>query len=84
MGHFLCMVLHWDFVLKKRVNSEILKDKILKLLDQNNAKYPAEHNVGHLYKAEASQENFYRQLDPTNTFNSGIGQSSKNKYYKQV
>ena len=50
-------------------------------LDQINAKYPAEHNVGHLYKADECLEEFYRQLDPTNTFNSGIGQMSKNKNY---
>ncbi len=82
MGHFLCMVFHWDFVVKKGVNIESLKDKIFAILDKNNAKYPAEHNVGHLYKAEEDLKDFYQQLDPTNTFNSGIGKTSKKKNYQ--
>ncbi len=81
MGHFLCMVFHWDFVLKKGVDSSLIKEQILKVLDKYNAKYPAEHNVGHLYKADHNLENFYRKLDPTNSFNSGIGKTSKKKYY---
>ncbi|AAQ00799.1 MULTISPECIES: D-lactate dehydrogenase [Prochlorococcus] len=82
MAHFLCMVFHLDFVVKKGVDSKLLKEKILKFLDSINAKYPAEHNVGHLYKAEKSLEVFYRELDPTNTFNSGIGKMSKRKNYQ--
>ena len=82
MGHFLCMVFHWDFVVKKGVNVDNLKDKILAILDKNNAKYPAEHNVGHLYSAEDDLKEFYQNLDPTNTFNSGIGQTSKKKNYQ--
>ena len=66
-------------------NIGIVGDRIFafaKDLDANNAKYPAEHNVGHLYKADHSLEYFYRKLDPTNTFNSGIGKCSKKKNYK--
>ncbi len=81
MAHFLCMVFHIDFVVRKGEESEVLKDKILKILDLNNAKYPAEHNVGHLYKADLSLVNFYRELDPTNTFNAGIGKMSKRRNY---
>ena len=50
-------------------------------IEKINAKYPAEHNVGHLYKADKHLEKFYKDLDPTNTFNSGIGKTSKNKNY---
>ncbi len=82
MGHFLCMVFHWDFVVKKGVNVTKLKSQILQILDRNNAKYPAEHNVGHLYKADDCLASFYRKLDPTNSFNSGIGKTSKKKFYK--
>lgn len=53
---------------------------MLKFLDNKSAKYPAEHNVGHLYKAENSLQQFYKKLDPTNTFNPDIGKMSK---YKQ-
>ena len=82
MGHFACMVFHWDFVLKKGANKEFVKDLILKKFDSINAKYPAEHNVGHLYKADSCLSSHYKNLDPTNTLNPGIGKLSKNKFYK--
>ncbi len=82
MAHFMCMVFHWDFVLKKDADYKYLKEKILKQLDQIGAKYPAEHNVGHFYKADEELANFYKELDPVNCFNAGIGQLSKNKFYK--
>ena len=50
---------------------------MLALLDNRGAKYPAEHNVGHLYGAEATLQRFYQELDPTNTFNPGIGKMEK-------
>ena len=81
MGHFLCMVFHWDFVLKKNEDSQEVKKEILELLEKKGAKYPAEHNVGHFYKAEPALARFYQDLDPTNTFNPGIGKSSKKKFY---
>ncbi len=81
MAHFMCMVFHWDFVLKKGVNAENIKKNILKKLDDLGAKYPAEHNVGHLYKANEDLECFYKELDPSNSFNAGIGKLSKNKFY---
>jgi D-lactate dehydrogenase len=46
------------------------------------AEYPAEHNVGHEYLAKPILSNFYKKLDPTNFFNPGVGQTSKNKYWK--
>ena len=82
MAHFLCMVFHWDFVVKRGVNAAKLKKQILDLLDQSGAKYPAEHNVGHLYKAETDLSNFYKKIDPTNSFNPGIGKMSKLKDYR--
>ncbi len=81
MGHFLCMVFHCDFVVNKDVNVSQLKQRIFKILDDYNAKYPAEHNVGHLYKADYNLQKFYIHLDPTNSFNAGIGKTSKNKNY---
>ena len=40
-----------------------------------------EHNVGHLYIAKPALANFYQKLDPTNSFNVGIGHTSKLKYW---
>ncbi len=81
LAHFFCMVFHWDFVVKKGVDASALKQRIMSLLDERGAKYPAEHNVGHVYEAEPTLANFYQQLDPTNSFNAGLGKMSKNKYY---
>jgi D-lactate dehydrogenase len=78
-GHFFCHVFLQDYVLKKGVDAQALKAQMLALLDTRGAKYPAEHNVGHLYKAEASLQEFYRKLDPTNRFNPGIGKMDKHK-----
>src|SRR5690606_36642264 len=51
-GHFLCHVFHQDFVLRKDAQMDLVKEAMLKTLSARGAKYPAEHNVGHLYEAE--------------------------------
>jgi D-lactate dehydrogenase len=76
-GHFICHVFHQDYILKQGTNLEEVKTAMLDLLDTRGAKYPAEHNVGHLYTAESGLQTFYQQLDPTNTFNPGIGKMDK-------
>ncbi|HEX7056679.1 MAG TPA: D-lactate dehydrogenase [Bacilli bacterium] len=78
-GHFLCHVLHQDYIVKKGVDAHALKEKMLKLLDSRGAIYPAEHNVGHLYKAAPALVDHYKKCDPTNSFNPGIGKTSKLK-----
>lgn len=78
-GHFLCNVFHQDYVLKKNADLKQVKAGLLKLLDQRGARYPAEHNVGHLYQADAPLKQFYESLDPTNTFNPGIGKTEKHR-----
>jgi D-lactate dehydrogenase len=78
-GHFFCHVFHQDYVLKKGVDAKKVKQDMLMLLDSRGAKYPAEHNVGHLYQAEDALVKFYKSLDPTNTFNPGVGGMEKHK-----
>ena len=78
-GHLFCHVLHQNYILKKGVDSEKLKSELLKIYDERGAEYPAEHNVGHEYLAKPSLKKFYKELDPTNIFNAGIGRTSKNK-----
>ncbi|OOE92808.1 D-lactate dehydrogenase [Salinivibrio sp. AR647] len=79
-GHFFCHVFHQDYVIKKGAGVAAIKAKMLAQLETRGAKYPAEHNVGHLYAAEPDLANFYHQLDPTNSFNPGIGKTGKKKY----
>jgi D-lactate dehydrogenase len=76
-GHFLCHVLHQDYVLRKDVDPTALKASMLRLLDERGAEYPAEHNVGHIYKAKPALAAHYAALDPTNSFNPGIGKTSR-------
>ncbi len=81
-GHFFCHVLHQDYIIKKGHDSSLVKNKLLMFTAKRGAKYPAEHNVGHMYEAEKSLVDFYKNCDPTNSFNPGIGGMEKNKNYK--
>ena len=81
-GHLFCHVLHQNYIFKKGVNAEDLKQKLLDTYNAKGAEYPAEHNVGHEYYAKPSLSKFYKKLDPTNSFNPGIGRTSKRKYWK--
>lgn len=81
-GHLFCHVFHQNYIVKKGVDSKALKSKLLKTFDKRGAEYPAEHNVGHEYSAKPILINFYKELDPTNVFNTGIGNTSKHKYWK--
>lgn len=76
-GHFFCHVLHQEYLVKKGADCDRIKHDILALLAARGAEYPAEHNVGHLYEAKASLREFYKELDPTNSFNPGIGKTSR-------
>ncbi|KTT42705.1 lactate dehydrogenase [Pseudomonas oryzihabitans] len=76
-GHFFCHVLHQEYLVKKGYDCAALKERLLALLDARGARYPAEHNVGHLYHAAPELEQHYRQLDPTNAFNPGIGRLTR-------
>lgn len=76
-GHFLCHVLHQDYVVKKGADPKALKAAMLAALDQRGAEYPAEHNVGHLYAAKPALAAHYARLDPTNSFNPGIGRTGR-------
>jgi len=82
-GHFMCYVFHQDYIVKKGVDAHALKEQMLTLLRARGAQYPAEHNVGHLYEAPETLKRFYRENDPTNSMNPGIGKTTRNKYWKE-
>jgi D-lactate dehydrogenase len=83
-GHFMCHVFHQDYIVKKGVDAHALKDEMLELLRTRGAQYPAEHNVGHLYEAPDTLKRFYRENDPTNSMNPGIGKTTKHKYWREA
>lgn len=78
-GHFFCHVMHQDYVAKEGVDPEKLHDQIQELLEERGAKLPAEHNYGRLYHLPPEMEEHFKELDPTNTFNPGIGGTSPHK-----
>ena len=80
-GHFLCHVFHQDYIVKKGVDPLAMEHQMWHLLDERGAEYPAEHNVGHLYVAKPALKNHYQKLDPSNSFNVGIGHTSKLKHW---
>jgi D-lactate dehydrogenase len=75
-GHFFCQVFHYDYAVRKGADWLALEHRIIAHLEGRGIEFPAEHNVGHLYRAKPVLAEFYRSLDPTNTMNPGIGQTS--------
>jgi D-lactate dehydrogenase len=80
-GHFFCHVFHQDYIVRKGHDPVALEHRMWQLLDKRGAEYPAEHNVGHLYSAKPALKDFYKNLDPCNCFNPGIGQTSKRQHW---
>ncbi|MFJ3054954.1 D-lactate dehydrogenase [Herbaspirillum sp. NPDC087042] len=75
-GHFFCHVMHQEYLVRKGGDCDAIKARLLAALEARGARYPAEHNFGHLYQAPEEVQHFYRKLDPTNAFNPGIGKAS--------
>jgi D-lactate dehydrogenase len=75
-GHFFCHVFHLDYLVHRATDAEGVRESLKQWLDGRGARYPAEHNVGHLYRAPPELVEFYRSLDPTNSLNPGIGLTS--------
>ncbi|MGY2680708.1 FAD/FMN-containing dehydrogenase [Pseudomonas tolaasii] len=80
-GHFFCHVFHQDYIVRKGSDCLAVEHEMWALLDDLGAEYPAEHNVGHLYPARAELKAFYQQLDPCNSFNPGVGKTSKCRHW---
>lgn len=80
-GHFFCHVFHQDYIVAKDVDPVAFEHRLLELQDRRGAEYPAEHNVGHLYEAKPVLAEFYRELDPRNQMNPGIGRTSRSRFW---
>lgn len=76
-GHFFCQVFHQDYIVRKGTDPIAFEHAVWALLDARGAQYPAEHNVGHLYVAKPSLADFYRDIDPRNQLNPGIGHTAR-------
>lgn len=78
-GHFLCHVFHIDFILRPGCDATQFEQGLVTQLREEGVMCPAEHNFGHHYHAPDNVVSFYRSLDPTNSLNPGIGQTSRAK-----
>ncbi len=84
ISHFFCHVVHQAYLIDTTKCDFNTADKaFIDFFKQRNAMYPAEHNFGNKYHAPEQVQHFYRDLDPCNTFNAGVGLMSKQKYYKK-
>lgn len=80
-GHFFCHVMHQDYLIARPHDPHSVEQRLLELLDKRGARYPAEHNVGHLYAAPAAQLGHFRMLDPCNCMNPGVGGASRLRFW---
>lgn len=81
-GHFLCHVFHQDYLVRAGFDPAALEARMLELLDARGAEYPAEHNVGHHYRARPALAKHYRALDPGNRLNPGLGLTSRKRGWR--
>ena len=80
-GHFFCHVFHQDYIVRRGNDPLAFEHALWALLDARGAQYPAEHNVGHLYVAPTQLAEFYRDIDPRNQLNPGIGQTPRTRHW---
>jgi len=76
-GHFFCNVFHQDYLVRKGHDTVELEHKMLCLLEARGAEFPAEHSFGHVYQAKPPLVAHYRNLDPCNCLNPGVGVTSR-------
>ena len=72
-GHFICHLFHQDDIVKSAYKVDDVKRELLSFMESRGAEYPAEHNVGPISYAKPDMKEQYVNIDPTNTFNPGIG-----------
>lgn len=81
-GHFFCHVFHQDYLVRRDSDPAAIEARLLELMDSRGAEYPAEHNVGHHYRAGPALIDHYRRLDPSNAFNPGLGGTSRRRNWQ--
>jgi D-lactate dehydrogenase len=79
-GHFFCHVFHQDYIVKKGCNPLEIEHAMWHLLD-SAAPNTRPSTTSATCTAKPALAAFYRELDPTNTFNPGIGQTSKDRHW---
>lgn len=81
-GHFICHAPHQDYVVAPGHDCLAIEHRMWDLLAAPGARYPADHNAGFPFPAELQLAEFYRALDPDNSFNAEIDGISKQRVYE--
>jgi D-lactate dehydrogenase len=83
-SHFGCNVVHEDLAYEPGVDVEIAKHVLKESVEhQCNGKLPAEHGHGTEYKAPKDTQERWKQMDPLNVLNPGVGGLSEHYCYKE-
>lgn len=80
-SHFGCNVFHESLMISKDVDVKKAKKQIKQFIEKAGGKLPAEHGHGTEYEAPISTQERWKKMDPTNSMNPGVGQSSCLKGY---
>ena len=82
-SHFGCNVVHEDLAFADGVDVHHCKMEIKKKIEGGGGMLPAEHGHGTEYHAPRETQERWRQVDPTNTMNPGVGGVGYNYGYKK-
>ena len=83
-SHFLCNVVHEDLAFAPDVNAMQAKLELKHTVEHDcHGKLPAEHGHGTEYVAPPETQERWKQMDPLNVMNPGIGGLSNKPCYKE-
>lgn len=83
-SHFGCNVVHEDIAFGPEVDAEAAKMDLKKVVeDKSGGRLPAEHGHGTEYHAPEETQKRWKEMDPLNVFNPGIGGLSYHYKYKE-
>jgi len=82
-SHFGCNVVHEDLAYGPNVDVEAAKLQLKRTVEIKKGKLPAEHGHGTEYHAPKPTQKRWKQMDPLNVFNPGVGGLSTNYKYKE-
>lgn len=83
-GHFGCAVYHYDVALKAdEGQASALKDGMVKMVESLGGKLPAEHGFGTEYAAPPATMERWKDVDPLNIFNPGVGKATNLPSWKE-
>ncbi|MFP1527317.1 hypothetical protein ACLB1R_04860 [Escherichia coli] len=83
-GHFMCYVFHQDYIVKKGVDVHAFGKNNLNCCHSVARNILPNITSVICIKHRRHLQKFYRENDPTNSMNPGIGKTSKRKNWQEV